>query len=72
MLGLFKEKMANAPKELNSPASLNSSTKPKLSHEILKDFMSCDPSNAFYMCFGNDALLAYSPSNKPSTHQRYD
>lgn len=70
MLGIFKEKLVNAPKELNSPASLNSCTKkPKLSHEILKDFKSCNSSNAFSMCFGNDALLAYSPSNKPSIHQ---
>ncbi|KAG5127181.1 hypothetical protein JHK82_028016 [Glycine max] len=71
MLGIFKEKLVKAPKELNSPASLNSCTKPKPSHEILKDFMPCNSSNAFSMCFGNDALLAYSPSNKPSIHHRY-
>ncbi|TKY71681.1 Stem-specific protein TSJT1 [Spatholobus suberectus] len=70
MLGIFKEKLVNAPKELNSPASLNSCTKPKLSHEILQDFMTCNSSNAFSMCFGTDALLAYSPSNKPSIHHR--
>ncbi|KAG4960485.1 hypothetical protein AAZX31_13G225200 [Glycine max] len=70
MLGIFKQKLVNAPKELNSPASLNSCTKPKLSHEVLKDFMSCNSSNAFSMCFGSDALLAYSPSNKPSIHHR--
>ncbi|RZB87011.1 Stem-specific protein TSJT1 [Glycine soja] len=70
MLGIFKEKLVKAPKELNSPASLNSCTKPKPSHEILKDFMPCNSSNAFSMCFGNDALLAYSPSNKPSIHHR--
>ncbi|KAL2589087.1 hypothetical protein AAZV13_13G208700 [Glycine max] len=71
MLGIFKQKLVNAPKELNSPASLNSCTKPKLSHEVLKDFMSCNSSNAFSMCFGSDALLAYSPSNKPSIHHRF-
>ncbi|KAL5191958.1 Stem-specific protein TSJT1 [Glycine soja] len=70
MLGIFKEKLVKAPKELNNPASLNSCTKPKPSHEILKDFMPCNSSNAFSMCFGNDALLAYSPSNKPSIHHR--
>nr|AGV54523.1 asparagine synthetase [Phaseolus vulgaris]AGV54641.1 asparagine synthetase [Phaseolus vulgaris] len=70
MLGIFREKLVNAPKELNSPASLNSCAKPKPSNEILKDFMSCNSSNAFSMCFGNDALLAYSPSNNPSTHHR--
>lgn len=70
MLAIFKEKLVNAPKELNSPASLNSHTKPKPAHEILRDFMSCNSSNAFFMDFGNDALLAYSPSKKPSIHQR--
>ncbi|KRH10825.1 hypothetical protein GLYMA_15G071300v4 [Glycine max] len=70
MLGIFKQKLVNAPKELNSPASLNSCIKPKLSHEILKDFMSCNSSNAFSMCFGNDALLAYSTSYKPSINHR--
>ncbi|XP_015947533.1 stem-specific protein TSJT1 [Arachis duranensis] len=71
MLGIFKEKLVNAPKELNSPASLNSSNnKPKLSHEILHNFMSNNSSNAFCMNFGHDALLAYSPLNQPSIHQR--
>ncbi|KAL1289224.1 hypothetical protein HN51_057813 [Arachis hypogaea] len=71
MLGIFKEKLVNAPKELNSPASLNSSNnKPKLSYEILHNFMSNNSSNAFCMNFGNDALLAYSPLNQPSIHQR--
>ncbi|XP_027364709.1 stem-specific protein TSJT1-like [Abrus precatorius] len=66
MLGIFNEKLVNAPKELHSPASFNSCTKPKLTHEILQDFISCDSSNAFSMSFGNDALLAHSPSNTPS------
>jgi hypothetical protein len=69
MLGIFKEKLVNAPKELNSPVS-NSHIKAKPSHEILKDFMSCNSSNAFFMTFGNDALIAYAPSNKPSIYQR--
>ncbi|MED6130673.1 hypothetical protein PIB30_002786 [Stylosanthes scabra] len=71
MLGLFKEKLVNAPKELNSPASLNSSkNKAKLSHEILHNFMTNNSSNAFCMNFGNDALIAYSPLKQPSIHQR--
>ncbi|CAI8591165.1 unnamed protein product [Vicia faba] len=71
MLGIFKEKLVNAPKELNSPASQNSNPKKaKPSHEILRDFISCNSSDAFYMTFGNDALLAYSPSNTPSIYQR--
>ncbi|KHN20646.1 Stem-specific protein TSJT1 [Glycine soja] len=68
MLGFFKEKLVKAPKEVNNPASLNSCSKPKPSHEILKDFMPYNSSNAFSMCFGNDALLAYSPLNKPFIH----
>ncbi|KAL2341914.1 hypothetical protein Fmac_009854 [Flemingia macrophylla] len=64
MLAIFKEKLVKAPKELKSPAAW---TKPKLSDEILQQFMRCNSSNAFSMCFGNDALLAYSPSN---IHQR--
>lgn len=71
MLGIFNEKLVNAPKELNSPASSNSHTKPKPTHEILRDFISCNSSNAFYINFGTDALLAYDPSNQPSNiHQR--
>ncbi|KAJ1405480.1 Nucleophile aminohydrolase, N-terminal [Sesbania bispinosa] len=68
MLGIFKEKLVNPPKELNSPDSLNSSKKSKLPDEIIQDFVSHNPSNAFSMSFGNDAFLAYSPSNKPSIH----
>ncbi|XP_014517573.1 stem-specific protein TSJT1 [Vigna radiata var. radiata] len=71
MLGIFKEKLVNAPKELKSPASMSWCSKPKLSNEILNDFMSSNSSNAFSMCFGNDALVAYSPSNSNSTHHRF-
>lgn len=71
MLGIFKNNLVNPPKELNSPASLNSSTKSKLPDEILQYFVSCNPSRAFSMSFGNDALLAYSPSNKPFIHNGY-
>ncbi|KAE9594997.1 hypothetical protein Lal_00041352 [Lupinus albus] len=70
MLGIFKERLVSAPKELNSPASLNSSTKHKLPHEILQDFMSFNPSNAFYISFGNDALLAHSPLNQSFINHR--
>ncbi|RDY02926.1 hypothetical protein CR513_13555, partial [Mucuna pruriens] len=50
MLRIFKENLVNAAKELNSPASLNLCTKPKLSHEIEKNFMSCNSLNAFSIC----------------------
>ena len=71
MLAIFKDSLVNPPEELNSPASLDSSTKSKHPNEILQHFMSCNPSKAFSMSFGNDALLAYSPSNKPSIHHGY-
>ncbi|KAK7400555.1 hypothetical protein VNO78_11765 [Psophocarpus tetragonolobus] len=70
MLGIFKEKLVNPPEELNSPA-LNSSKRSKLPNEILQEFQSYNPSNAFSTSFGNDAFLAYSPSNKPSTHHGF-
>lgn len=68
MLAIFKDNLVNPPEELNSPASLNSSTNSKHPNEILQHFISSNPSNAFSMSFGNDALLGYSPSNKPSIH----
>ncbi|RDX60230.1 Stem-specific protein TSJT1, partial [Mucuna pruriens] len=37
MLGIFKEKLVNAPKELKSPASLNSCTKAKATYRTLRD-----------------------------------
>ncbi|KAK7315919.1 hypothetical protein VNO77_34501 [Canavalia gladiata] len=54
ILGIFN-KLVNASKELNNPTSLNSCTKPKLPHEVLRDFMSCNSSNTLSMSFGNDA-----------------
>lgn len=71
MLAIFKEKLVNPPEELNSPAPLNSSKKSKLPNEILQEFQSYNPSNAFSMKFGNDALLGFSPSNKPFIHHGY-
>jgi len=71
MLGIFTKKLVNPPQELNSPAPLNSSNKSKLPHEILHDFTSFNPSNAFSLNFGNDAILAYSPSNNTSKHHGY-
>ncbi|XP_028775558.1 stem-specific protein TSJT1 isoform X2 [Neltuma alba] len=62
MLGIFKESLVNPPQELKSPASVNSATKPKLPHDILNHFISSNPTSAFYMSFGMDALFAYSPS----------
>lgn len=68
MLGIFNKNLVNPPQELNCPAPLNSSKKSKLPDEILQHFISFNPSHAFSMNFGNDAILGYSPSNN---HQGY-
>ncbi|KAI4299366.1 hypothetical protein L6164_032833 [Bauhinia variegata] len=70
MLGIFKEKLVNPPEELNSPASLNASTKAKHPNDILKDFMTYNSTNAFSLNFGDAAFLAYAPSNMPSIQHR--
>lgn len=65
MLAIFKEGLADPPKELNSPSS---TLKPKLPEETLKDFMTFHPNDAFSLGFGNKALLAFAPSD--NTTQR--
>ncbi|VVA23599.1 PREDICTED: stem-specific [Prunus dulcis] len=63
MLAIFNKEVVQPPQELNSPAPSNSAKRPQ---EIVKDFMSChDPNNAFSVCFGNTAMLAYVPPNNP-------
>ncbi|CAJ1973714.1 unnamed protein product [Sphenostylis stenocarpa] len=63
MLGVFKEKLVNAPKELNNPASLNSCAKPKLSHEVVKDFMSCNKNGFVIYDNKNGTVFVASGSN---------
>ncbi|KAF7150513.1 hypothetical protein RHSIM_Rhsim02G0127500 [Rhododendron simsii] len=73
MLAIFKKGLADPPQELNSPASLKASNKPKLPEETLKDFLSnFHPSgNSFSIGFANNALLAFAPSDRQySIHQR--
>ncbi|KAF2305152.1 hypothetical protein GH714_002112 [Hevea brasiliensis] len=72
MLAIFKKGLVNPPQELNSPASLASSRKPKLPQEIFKDFESSNaPSNVLSISFGDVASLAYiPPQNTYSIHQR--
>ncbi|RZC62991.1 hypothetical protein C5167_024763 [Papaver somniferum] len=72
MLAIFDKELANAPKELNSPASMMpGSKKPKLPQEILSLH---DPNHdGFQMNFGNAATLAYLPKDGDahfSVHQR--
>jgi hypothetical protein len=70
MLGIFNKGLVQPPQELNSPASLNSSLKPKLPQEILNDFISLS-GNACSISFGDAMSLAYVPPEKPfSIHQR--
>ncbi|XVE51315.1 hypothetical protein DITRI_Ditri02bG0030100 [Diplodiscus trichospermus] len=61
MLAIVNKGLVNPPEELQSPASLNSSRKPKLPVEILNDFLSSNPTNAFSIGFGAAASLAYVP-----------
>jgi hypothetical protein len=71
MLAIFNKGLVNPPQELYSPASLCSSRKPKLPEEIVKDFVSANPPNAFSLSFGDAALLAYiQPGNSYPRHQR--
>lgn len=71
MLAIFKKGLAQPPKELNSPASLKASKKPKYPAETLKDFLSSQPGSASSITFGNGALLAYAPPQRPYwTYQR--
>ncbi|KAB1221927.1 Stem-specific protein TSJT1 [Morella rubra] len=71
MLGIFNNALVQPPRELNSPAELSSSVKPKLSQEILEDFVS-QSGNAFSVSFGNGTSLAYVPPEKPnSIDQRF-
>lgn len=72
MLALFNKGLVNPPQELNSPASPGSSKRPKLPEQILRDFVSSDPSNAFAMSFSGVASLAYiRPENRHPVHQRF-
>jgi hypothetical protein len=66
MLGIFNKGLVQPPQELNSPAPLNSSVKPKHSQEILKDFIS-HSSNTFSISFGDATSFAYLPPEKSSS-----
>ncbi|KAK6932546.1 protein of unknown function DUF3700 [Dillenia turbinata] len=61
MLAIFNKGTCDPPRELNSPASMEASMKPKNPHEILNEFMSSKSSNAFSLCFAN-ASLAFLPN----------
>ncbi|XP_057950352.1 stem-specific protein TSJT1-like [Malania oleifera] len=71
MLAIFKKGLADAPQELNSSASFKASLKPKLPQETLNDFLSSHSNNAFSVCFGDEASLAFVPPQRSiSIHKR--
>jgi len=70
MLAIFHKGLANPPDELNSPASYKGSRKPKLSEEILREFISHHPDNTCSMNFGKAALAYVRPDKPFSVHQR--
>ncbi|CAA2956137.1 Hypothetical predicted protein [Olea europaea subsp. europaea] len=70
MLAIFHKAFAHPPEELNSPASLKSSKKPKLPDETLQEFLSSHPNNTSSMSFGDAAVLAYvRPDHHSLFHQ---
>ncbi|KAG9134515.1 hypothetical protein Leryth_024133 [Lithospermum erythrorhizon] len=60
MLAIFKNDLVVPPKELNSPASVES----KQPEETLKEFLSSHANNAFSIGFVDKALIAYAPSER--------
>ncbi|KAK6149863.1 hypothetical protein DH2020_017388 [Rehmannia glutinosa] len=71
MLAVFKNGMVNPPKELHSPASLQSSGRSKTPEEILKDFLASNSNNGFSLGFVDKAILAYvPPQSSIMPHQR--
>ncbi|XP_042519606.1 stem-specific protein TSJT1-like [Macadamia integrifolia] len=72
MLAIFNKTVAHPPQELHSPVSSSRiAKKPNLPDEILKDFLSSHPNNAFSMSFNNDAVLAYvRPDRTFSLHSQ--
>lgn len=72
MLAIFNKGLVEPPQELNSPASVKVSVKPKVPEETLKDFQSCHSTNAFLISLGDAALLSYIPPCPPySTQHRF-
>ncbi|XP_050215516.1 stem-specific protein TSJT1 [Mercurialis annua] len=70
MLAIFHKTFAHPPDELNSPASQNGTTKPKLPEETLNGFISRHPRNTFSMTFAGAAVLAYVRPDNPFTPQQ--
>lgn len=64
MLAIFNSELVQPPKELKSPV-LDFQNTPKLSRDILNDFVSSQPTNAFSISFRDKASLAYAPPLKP-------
>ncbi|XP_022940896.1 stem-specific protein TSJT1-like [Cucurbita moschata] len=67
MFAIFHKTFAHPPEELNSPASFSGSKTPKLPKETVKEFISRHPHNTFSVNFGEAAVLAYVPPDRPSS-----
>lgn len=70
MLAIFHKAFAHPPEELKSPASFSGSKSPKLPEETLKEFISRHPHNTFSVNFGEAAVLAYVPPDRPFSLQQ--
>ncbi|KAF3778506.1 Stem-specific protein [Nymphaea thermarum] len=67
MLAIFRQEYAHPPEELNSPASKD--RRPKQPDQIVAEFLSSDPHNAFTM-YGDGAVLAYIRSSSRLPYSR--
>ncbi|KAH0697133.1 hypothetical protein KY290_014577 [Solanum tuberosum] len=71
MLAIFKKSVVDPPKELQSPASLQSSNKAVSPEETMKDFLASNSNNGFSIGFMDKAFLAYSkPPSSSNAQQR--
>lgn len=70
MLAVFHKSVAHPPSELNSPNSNLAVKEAKNPDEILKDFHSSHPENAFSANFSHGAALACVPSERQITSRR--
>nr|XP_043609740.1 stem-specific protein TSJT1-like [Erigeron canadensis] len=70
MLGIFKQGLVSAPKELNSPYSFHQKHDQKqLDQDPMKEFLKSNV-NAFSISFANDVSLALNPSSHSTFAQQ--
>lgn len=72
MLAIFKKSVVDPPKELQSPASLQSSNKVVSPEETMQNFLASNSNNGFSIGFMDKAFLAYSkPQSSTNAQQRW-